>query len=321
MSVREFYEKHNKIVIVRHSRGIGDILMHRMIFEDIKKSLSNDMKLIFACPQEYHPLVQNHPYIDEIADSRIINRFNYLISYETTACDIIYECSKAPNGDKPRPDIWAEHCGVKLKNHNMFCDFLKPEMIQFGHYKLKQLRLSSYQKYNKNGPSVHFCPFAYDNLRTLTEEQIVETVRFLRSKGLFVYSSFYNTTPLLDQLEVPVIQNISLLEWLGTIHVADYVVTVDTGTFHYAGGINKPLTGIFTYADGKLRGKYYDFILVQKHKDNGDWPCGPCYNHVTCSHRECKNPASLTIPKPCLTKLTSKEINEGIEKMLIKWSK
>ena len=72
------------------------------------------------------------------------------------------------------------------------------------------------------------------------------------------------------------------------------------------------MTGIFTFANGKTYGKYYDFILVQKHMDDGNWDCGPCYNYRIC-------PKTQKELKPCLTELTEKEIKEGINKMFKKW--
>ena len=318
VSLREFHQKRNKVLIVRNARGIGDILAHRMIFEDFKRIMP-DMYLVFACPEAYHCLVKDHPFVDEAVDSVKMNRFNYLISYDTTTCDIKYECLEKPYATKSRPDVWAEHCGVKLENHNMHVPFIPNELIQSGVLQVHQLRGTTRKIYHKDAPSIFFCPFAFDKLRTLTDEQMAQTIEFMRKKGYFVYSAYYKSHPVFDELNVPLLTGRSIPEWLSLIQAADYVVSVDTATFHYAGGIGKPLTGIFTHADGKLRGMYYDFILVQKHRDNGDWPCGPCYNHLKCTHSKCKKPLALNEPKPCLTELTIKDITDGIEKMLEKW--
>jgi hypothetical protein len=79
-----------------------------------------------------------------------------------------------------------------------------------------------------------------------------------------------------------------------------------------AGELKKPLVGVFTFADGKVYGRYYDFVLVQKHRDNGDWDCGPCYNWGNCTKTE-------KVPKPCLTEITAEMIIEGVDKMFDKW--
>jgi len=189
--------------------------------------------------------------------------------------------------------------------------FLPEEIIEFGKKKIKEIK-------NQEGPSVLFCPIAFENLRSLTNEHIILIGKYLKEKGFFVYSTHNSDISALQALQIPVLTGYKMLEWLSLIHAADYVISVDTAAFHYAGGIKKPLTGIFTYADGKLRGKYYDFILVQKHRDNGNWPCGPCYNYLMCTHTNCKDPKAIE-PRPCLLELTSEEIIHGIEKMLLKW--
>ena len=69
---------------------------------------------------------------------------------------------------------------------------------------------------------------------------------------------------------------------------------------------------MFSFTDGKVYGKYYDFVLVQKHRDNGDWECGPCFNLTLC-------PKTQSFPKPCLTELTSEDIIQGLLKAQKKW--
>jgi ADP-heptose:LPS heptosyltransferase len=98
---------------------------------------------------------------------------------------------------------------------------------------------------------------------------------------------------------------------MSIIAAADYVISVDTAAFHLAGGLGKPLTGIFAWSDGKVYGKYFDFILVQKHRDNGNWDCGPCFKFNSC-------PKSREARKPCI-EFSVDEIYSGIEKMLEKW--
>lgn len=318
LTLKEFYNKRNKIIIIRNARGIGDILNCRMLFKTFK-TLMPESHLAFACYREYMDLVRLHPYLDEVIDVKDINKENYMISYDISTCCIHYESHKGINNDLHRADIWAKHCGIELQDHDMLLPFIPEEFLLHNYLKIKQLKNMFSSKYNKNGPSVLLCPWAFDPLRSLTHQQMVGLVDMLRRKGLFVYVTHNFEVPIMRELAVPVLVGKSLPEWLSFIHAADYVVSVDTATFHYAGGINKPLTGIFTYADGKLRGKYYDFVLVQKHKDNGNWPCGPCYTYVNCTNSKCKNPTSFTEAKPCLTELTLREIEEGVDKMLEKW--
>ena len=84
-SIREFYENRNKILIIRDTGGMGDILIHRMIFEDFKRIMP-DAEIHFACPTRYHSILQDHPYIDKLLNSREVNPHDYTISYNTTSC-------------------------------------------------------------------------------------------------------------------------------------------------------------------------------------------------------------------------------------------
>ncbi len=317
--IREFYNKRNKVVIIRNSRGIGDILNCRMLFKDFKKIMPN-LHLTFACFEDYFGLVKGHPCVDEVIHADKVVKSEYMASYDISNCCIHYESREMSKNKKHRAEIWAEHCGISLENHDMDLPFINKEKIADGCTALKSIR-------QNNKLSVFFSPIAFEKLRCLTDEQIIGTIKVLREKGLFVYSA-HNTK--LDQLEkqgVPVLIGKTLEDWMSYIHAADYVVTADTSNFHYAGGIGKPMTGIFTHVDGKLRGKFYDFILVQKHRDDGNWPCGgPCYNYLYCSHPNCTEPVvgpnnqrSPNGMRPCLTEITVDEIKIGIEKMLQRW--
>lgn len=320
VSIRDFYNKRNKIVIIRNARGLGDILMHRMIFEDFKKNMP-DSHITFACPNLYHDAIKDHPFIDAVIDSNNIDKNNYAVSYDTSTCCIKWECANAPNAGMNRADLWAKHCGIELKNHNMHVPFIDDNMLQFGRFQVKQARSMCSVKCDLKAPNVLLSPIAFDIIRTLTDEQIIGTVNYLRKKGCFVYSTHNTKIDLLEHLKVPVLAGFNTHQWMSFIHAADYVVTVDTATFHYAGGIKKPMTAIFTHVDGKFRGKYYEFVLVQKHRDDGNWPCGPCYNHLKCTHKDCVTPNALNIAKPCLTHITVADIQNGIDKMLERWPK
>ena len=301
---------------MRTARGIGDILAHRMIFEDFKRVMP-EAYLVFACPPKYHDLLLGHPYLDEVVDSTRLNVTDYMISYNTSQCCIMHESATAPFINKTRPDIWAEHCGVKLTKHEMYLPFLAKDKIKDGESRVNKLQgMMGRPRHIKR---VLLCPTAFEPMRTLTNQQIEGIVDHLHKKKFFVYATHDVEIPLLKQLGVPLLRGFGLQEWMSFIHAADYVISVDTAAFHYAGGIRKPLTGIFTYIDGKLRGKYYDFVLVQKHRDNGDWPCGPCFIWTDCSHCKCQNPGPVFEHKPCMTELSVEEICNGIDKMLERW--
>jgi hypothetical protein len=104
----------------------------------------------------------------------------------------------------------------------------------------------------------------------------------------------------------PCILTGSYYDFIHMVAAADYIISVDTAAFHLAGGLKKKLMGIFTYADGKAYGKHFNFTLVQKHRDHGNWDCGPCFTFAMC-------PKSIANLKPCLLELTKDEFIQGIK--------
>lgn len=299
LSLREFYNKRNKVLIIRDRRGLGDIFSMRMIFEDFHRIMP-DIQIVFACHNEYHKIA-GHPYIDTIIDTANLNKDDYLISYDLSNCCIIYESKMGKRIDKHRAEIWAEHCGVQLTTHDMHLSF---------HFEEEEKTIKSLNK--DNLPTVLFCPKAFDKLRSLQDYHVIDIVNYLREKNFFIYSTNLERISILEELGVP--NFIGYKNWYGFVCVADYVITVDTSTFHIAGGLKKPMVGIFTHIDGRMRGKYFDFILVQY----DGWGNCPCYTYNTCDHPNCKSKDYFTA-KPCITELSSDKIIEGISKMVKKW--
>ena len=304
INLKEFYEERNKILIIRAVGGLGDILMHRMMFEDFKRIMP-EAKIHFACPPQYHDAVEDHPFIDEVLDSGEVDRTKYVISYITTTACGRYELAKAPLAEYNRSDIWAHHCGIELTKHDMHIN-ISEEQKEFGKSVIEKNRY-------RTGPAVALCPFSAMAGKNLTKDHITKVATELLKQGYYVYGVHLHPVEELSKLNIPTICNMSIKQWMGVIDQSDYVVSVDTSAFHLAGGLSKPLVGIFTWADGKVYGKHYDFELVQKHRDNGDWDCGPCYNWGLCTKQK------HGYAKPCLIELTSDMILDGCKRMFEKW--
>lgn len=299
MSLSKFYEKRNKILIIRDTGGLGDILMHRMIFEDFK-SVIPEAELIFACPPQYHPAVEDHPFLDQILDCRKVALKDYVISYNTTSACSRYEMAIAPLSNKHRSDIWADHCGVELTNHNMHLNLDE-------NVKCKGAEVINKIKNNK--PTVVIAPISAMVSKNLSINQLAPVVEWLKKEGFSVAITHNMPIPEFQELNIPMFVNSDIKLWMGVINASDYVLSVDTSTFHLAGGLDKPVVGVFTFADGKVYGKYYPkFELVQKHRDDG-WDCGPCYYWTTC----CKTKKAL---KPCLTEISSEMIINGFKRLV-----
>ena len=304
ISLKEFSEKRNTILIIRNTGGLGDILMSRMIFEDFKRAMP-EIKIVFACPTSYHDAVKDHPFIDEIVDSHEVDETEYIINYNiTTACGD-YEHKIAPRSDKHRSDIWAEHCGLLLEHHNMHIA-IPIEARQ----KCREILQE-----NSNGKkNVLFCPISAMKSKDLDAAQMNEVKDGLKERGFNVIG--LHNKKINDLEDTQQIQASNFIEFLGYINEADYIVSVDTAALHAAGGCNKPCLGTFSWADGYVYTKYYPKCHVaQKHRlTDPTWTCGPCYIWSRCTK------LSHGIRKPCITELTSAYILKEFDVMTSKFS-
>ncbi len=295
LSIKEFVERRNKVLIHRKTGGLGDILMHRLIFEDFKL-LRPEMEVHFACPKQFMQAVQDHPFIDKVLDYEEVDPSDYLQYYNTTVICGRTEMMNAPMPSDHRSDIWAGWCGLPLTRHNMHLKFTEDELA-IAEETVKKVR-------DRSGPSVAFSPCSAIKSKNLDEQQIREVVDGLHKLGCFVYG--LHTFPILG-LETPLLAGKTIRNYMALVAVADYAVSVDSAAFHIAGGLGKPQVGIFSWADGKVYGKYYkNWVLVQRHRDNGNWDCGPCYNWGVCPKQE--QVGSKFMRKPCITEITGAEI-------------
>lgn len=293
-AIDKFVNQRNNILIKRTAGGLGDILMHRMLFEDFKLQCP-EINVHFALPQRYFQAVQDHPFIDKILDSDKIDPGEYLCHWDTTVICGRTEQINAPLSSPHRSDIWAHWCGITLSKHEMHLTLTEGEKAE-GRAIVEKVK-------NKDGPTVAFCPISAIYSKNLDEQQIRGVVNSLHDLGCFVYG--VHTMPILG-LETPLLVGKNIRNYMSIIDAADYVIAVDSAAFHVAGALGKKQVGIFSWADGKVYGKYYkNWLLVQRHRDEG-WDCGPCYNWGVCP--------KLTVRKmhrkPCITEVTSDEIVE-----------
>lgn len=287
--MEQAYKIRKKVLIRRDKGGLGDIFMHRMIFEDFKRIMP-ECHLTLACPEEYHQAVQDHPFLDAVVPCSVSDS-DYGAIYNTSFVCHRYEARTAPFIDKHRSDIWAEHCGVNLINHNM-------------HFRVSNEEIT-YAKELIGENAVIISPVSAMIGKNLDMKTVHAIAEELKDYDVFLL----HNRPLLSHLPQ---LTCDIRQFMAVINQAKYVISVDTATLHCAGGMNKSTTGIFTFIDGKVYAKYYpSVILVQKHRDDG-WSCGPCYNYVSCP----KLPGVKELRKPCITELTMDEIMIGIHKML-----
>lgn len=297
-TLKEYYERRNHILIFRCVGGLGDILMHRMIFEDFKK-LNPEAKITFACPIQFFQAIQGHPFVDEVVDSRSVDRSNFIVHYDTSSICARQEMAAAPFSTEHRSDIWANWCSVSLTCHNM-------------HLKISPEDILAARKIVGNGVKVCVSPISAISSKNLDESQIEGICSGLKSRGFDYYGVHTND---IQGFDGPVYSGKDVKQFMSLVGVADYLISVDTSTFHIGGGLGIPMVGIFSWADGKVYGKYYDkWELVQRHRDSG-WECGPCYTWGNCQ----KCPSNQQ-RKPCITEITSNEILEAFDRIIAKYA-
>ncbi len=274
IGLREFYNKRKKVLISRNCGGLGDILMHRMLFEDFKLLLPN-VEIHFACPPMYHDSVSDHPFIDKILDSNTVNYHDYIIHYNTSTACGRWEMAMAPMSGKHRSDIWANHCGIDLTKHDMHFRISSEE---------QQEGLDLIEKHrDRPGKAVLIAPISAMHNKNMSDDLLLGVVAGLRDRGYFPFGLH-----VLLKNDIPTIHSLKLRQVLSATHQSDYIVSVDTSHFHAAGGMHKPVVGVFTFANGKTYGCYYPNVeLVQG-------PCplkySGCYDWGQCPAKHVKIP-------------------------------
>jgi hypothetical protein len=206
-TLRKFYDVRNKILIMRETGGLGDLLMCRMMFEDFKK-IDPELEIIFACPKRFHPALLGHPYIDVLLDHHEVNLDDYIATYNITRHCVRYEISISPFSGDNRSDIWANHCGVKLTHHNMHIT-IPQEYIEQGQKAIAEV------KKDHSGPCVIICPISASMSKNLTDVQLEGLVSGLLKLNCFVCASHSLTIPILSKLNIPTFTHTTIPQWMG----------------------------------------------------------------------------------------------------------
>lgn len=268
LSLKDFYQKRNKVLVNRRVGGLGDILMIRMIFEDFHLVMP-EIEITWALPRFYHPIA-SHPFVKNIIECNDIKRIEFGQIYDITTPCRVHECKFAQNNTKHRSDIWANSCGINLTKHNM--------------------HLESSNKINTN--TVLFIPTSSAMPeKNLNDKLIKEIVSGLKEKGLEVITLHHQNQPIFENLGIKQYITQNLKEWLKIIDYSEYVISIDTAVFHASGGLGKKTIGIFSFTNGKIYGKYYKNTKIVQ----GGCPLGytGCYDwNIICKTNPvmvCKN--------------------------------
>ena len=303
ISLKDFHLNRNKVAIYHHNGGLGDIIMLRMILQSFKYYLGSEIYLTLSCNKNYFDMVKDHPALDELIDVNYFNKNNYGQVYTTFKKNHV----DIPPKSKHKSDYWANSkCGIHLISHDPCFKISQREII-----KVKET-------INTNKPIVLFVPLTNNGSeKNLSKETIILTIKELQNRGFFVLGLYQESKNALNYLGVnpgydQVILTDNLNLWKSVVAAVDYVITIDTAVFHFAGCICKPMVGIFSWTDGKVYGKYFNFELVQKHFDNEkDW-CGPCGNWCICPKDKISNKL------PCVHLTSYENIMDAFDRLTSK---
>ena len=296
ISLKNFQKRHNKVLIKRRAGGFGDILMQRMMFEDFQKTFPNS-EIYFTCPMPFLEMAKNHPYAKTIDISKIKEE-EYGIVYDITTACRVYETKHGENNKEHRSDIWAAHCGVTLKNHNMH---LKPtkEMTEICHNVLLQLNP------NKK-PILLLCTQSTNDefgiSKSLTENLTGNLIQNLQ-KDFFICTIHNEKQHIYELLNIQQFTCIQPQAWIALVDLVDYVITVDTATFHLAGGLKKPCLGIFTFTNGSVYGKYYKQSRILQSFCPFQYKNG-CFNAFLCPQKKISQSEII----PCKKNINTNDI-------------
>lgn len=288
----------NKILLVRKFGGLGDIFMHRPLYKEIKRQYPF-CHLSVSVPNQYIDAISDLDCIDEIIEFKNIKKEDYGMCIDTSHACLLHEMKIAPFSDLHRTEIWAKHCDVEIENFDM--DFKIDPKVLF-YTKNKYIDLKENQ--------ILFSPISAMPQKNLLEHQTQWIKSIVEERGFELIGVHHEDDEIFNKSNIKIIKPNRIIDLIHITSTAKYIITVDTAMFHLAGGLKIPSTAIFTFTDHKTYGKFYKNIsYVQKHRDDGEWDCGPCYNW-------CKCPKSSFHLKPCLTSITKKEIEISINNML-----
>lgn len=304
IGIKKYNSAKNKICVSRKCGGFGDILVARMIFEDIKNNYP-EFEITFALPPIFHQVASNHQFIDKLEDCNQINFDDYISVYDITHTCSAYESSLRQKCDKHRSDIWAESIGIKLAYHNM-------HLPGFENYKSKIYDNWKKLGWNENKKIIALTPKSAVQIRNLPDEMISYILKKFKRDDVFIF--ILNHIPIINFSEIPYCRGANYLETMAILSFVDGLISTDTGTLHCAGGYQKPVLGIFNYTNGELISRYYNnTIVVQKTKNNDpNWNCGPCNDYSKCPFE------IINHVLQCSKEINNKMLDEGISSFMQK---
>jgi len=302
----------NRILVKRSIGGIGDILMHRMIFEDLYNALYEDRKacIDMAVQPHFIQLLVDHPYINKVWDITKVEESKYLYVADTTNVagtyefhHITHDFSKTPWVSLHRSDIWAEKAiGIQLQHHEGHINFFDDEKKEQKIWKKKNIGdLLSLGLTTKTAAR-------HKDWSIEKWQKLIEAINNEYSNiKIFIFGA-----SKIDLRGATFVETDTLRKWMYLVALMDFIITPATSLYCLANLLHKPTVAIFGNEDLRIFGKYFpESISIQRRRDtNGEkWSHCPCWRSDVCAYGY-----EDGVPK-CLRDIGVTEVMEAFRKL------
>ncbi|MEA1938655.1 MAG: glycosyltransferase family 9 protein [Pseudomonadota bacterium] len=298
----DYLSNQDKILIIRAVGGIGDVLISRMLFEDLK-ALKPSIEVCYAVQPIFFPLVQDHPFIDRVLDCNNIKLTEWPFFRDITHKAGTYEAATMPFIDKHRTDVWAEYIGYELKNHEGHMH-LDEEDITWGKAFIKP----------SDKPRIGISPISAHASKDWGIEKFQKLINRIGDKAEIYI--FHNSNLDLEGDNCHKLLDLTFRQWIAAVDELDMMVTVMTANFNIANMLHKPTIAIAGAEDLDIYGKYFpELVPIQRHrKDGEEWEHCPCWRASGwCAYDSVKQ-----YPRKCIRSITVDEVYAEVEKLISK---
>ena len=256
---KEYYRESktlDRVCIDRPVGGIGDVLMATVAMREFKRENPNT-KLTVAIDRHttyddtYYKLIYNAPFIDEIIDSRHVDKRAYDEYWNIKSVCIQREHSRFPNLN--RIDIFAKACSVKhIKDHLPFYEESNFEKRKAEKY------ISSFQNRKKifihsasNEGKRSYNPRNLERLIAMLREEYPECKLLISDFNRVLQKSVFKTYNCED------VSSLNIRDTASLIKRSDLFVGPDSGLMHLAGAVGTRSLVIFGSIPPEVRINHY----------------------------------------------------------------
>lgn len=301
----------DKCVLIRSYGNIGDLIMMRMIFEDLKKQSQSHVS--FCCTELYLDMIEDHPFLDSCFaweecgsfDNPKLSESFFIAANLDQAC-VDYEREHGRDTNKNRSDIWAESFGLNLENHNPHICLTQNELDQADQLLNQQLG---------TGKKVLISAWTTTGIKNLPDHQVRWIIDDVKKRGMIPFILHNQSVKNFE--DIPSLKSKTYRELFSMVACCDYAVSADTGAMHVGGAVGLPTLGIFGHVNHDVMLRYYpNAIGLQLNQSDAEpgMDCVPCYNWST----SCPYLKDQKYPLKCLNDISHESYLKRLDELFTK---